>query len=200
MKPPGRVIEPRNETRALETLRPDPRNARLHSSKQIANIAASIRRFGFVSPIVIRPDGQLIGGHATLQALQSLGRVDCDCRVVDGLSEAEYSALAIALNRLPETSAWDDDVLRETLASLHAAGDPLDALGFDNSDLAKLLDQSEADAVEVREIASGPVTDEFWISVRGPLAQQAKALARLRAVMAELDRVSVELGVISTVE
>jgi len=181
-------------------LRPDPRNARVHSAQQIATIAASIRRFGFVNPIVIRPNGQIIGGHATAQALQSLGRVDCDCRVVDGLSESEYSALAIALNRLPEGSEWNDDILRETLAELQSAGSPLDSLGFDTSDLERLLAVTESEAIEVREIQTGPVVDEFWISVRGPLAQQAKALARLRLVMGELDGVSVELGVISQVE
>lgn len=89
-----------DETRKIADLSADPKNARRHSEAQISQIVTSIERFGFVNPISIRPTGQLIGGHAILDALKRMGRQDVACRVVDGLSERDYKALVIALNKL----------------------------------------------------------------------------------------------------
>jgi ParB-like chromosome segregation protein Spo0J len=155
----------------------------------------SIERFGFVNPISIRPTGQLIGGHATLDALKRMGREDVACRVVDGLSERDYKALAIALNKLPENSKWDDDILRGVLLEIQDDGENALSLGFSPGELKKLLE--EPDDLEVKEIETGPVDDEFWISVRGPLSQQANALKALEAATKPYAGVSVEQGTIN---
>lgn len=184
-----------DETRKIADLTADPKNARRHSEAQISQIVTSIERFGFVNPISIRPTGQLIGGHATLDALKRMGRQDVACRVVDGLSERDYKALAIALNKLPENSRWDDDILRGVLLEIQDDGENALSLGFSPGELKKLLD--EPDDLEVKEIETGPVDDEFWISVRGPLSQQANALKALEAAMKPYAGVSVEQGTIN---
>lgn len=104
-----------DETRKVATLKADPKNARRHSEAQVAQIVASIERFGYVNKIVVRPNGMIIGGHATLEALKRLGREDVECRVVAGLNDASYRALGLALNKIPENSSWDHDVLRDVL-------------------------------------------------------------------------------------
>lgn len=128
-----------DETRKIADLTADPKNARRHSEAQISQIVLSIERFGFVNPISIRPTGQLIGGHATLDALKRMGREDVACRVVDGLSERDYKALAIALNKLPENSRWDDDILRGVLLEIQDDGENALSLGFSPGELKKLL-------------------------------------------------------------
>jgi ParB-like chromosome segregation protein Spo0J len=184
-----------DEVRKISELTADPRNARRHSEMQIAQIVGSIERFGFVNPIAVRPSGQIIGGHATLEAMKRLGRSEIECRVVDGLNEAGYKALALALNRLPENSSWDDDILRDILGELQNEGEDAIGLGFSPNELNKLM--AEPDDLEVKEIETGPVDDEFWISVRGPLKDQAHALKALQEAMKPYSGVTVEQGTIS---
>lgn len=184
-----------DEVRKVASLTADPNNARKHSEAQISQIIQSIERFGFVDKIIIRADGQVIGGHARLEALARMGREDADCRVVAGLSEAGFKALGIALNRIPENSRWDDDILRGVLLDIQEDGENPLNLGFSPGELGRIL--SEPDELEVKEIETGPVDDEFWISVRGPLAQQAHALKALEQAMKPYAGVTVEQGTIS---
>ena len=181
-----------DQNRAINLLRPDPHNARRHTPAQIDEIAASIRRFGMVAPIIIRPNGMIIGGHATWVACQNLGHRTINCRVVHNLSESAYQALGLALNRLPEHSKWDDTLLMEALQTI-AAEDAM-AAGFSQAELAKLAEEPEP--ITVEEIDASIVADEFWISVRGPLKHQAVMLRALRMAAEELDGVTVDLGTI----
>lgn len=192
-KPTGPVIT--DETRKLASLKDDPRNARRHSQAQIAQIIQSIEKFGYVNKVVIWPDGQTIGGHATREALARIGRTDVECRVVSGLTEAQYQALGLALNKIPENSSWQDDVLAEIMGELNDAGEDLTVTGFSSAERDKLLAVQQP--VEVHEIETGPVDDEFWISIRGPLKHQAAALSALEAALKPYGDVTVDLGTIS---
>jgi ParB-like chromosome segregation protein Spo0J len=190
-----------DEVRKVSELTADPRNARRHSEAQISQIVQSIERFGFVEKIAIRPDGRLIAGHARLEALKRIEQADpmqartVEVRVVAGLSKSAYKALGLALNRIPENSQWDDDILRDILGELQNEGEDAIGLGFSPNELNKLM--AEPDDLEVKEIETGPVDDEFWISVRGPLAQQASALKALQEMMKHYPGVTVEQGTIS---
>jgi ParB-like chromosome segregation protein Spo0J len=194
-KPPAGEPVITDEVRKVAALTADPRNARRHSEAQISQIVQAIERFGFVDKLAIRPDGQVIGGHARLDALKRMDHTDVECRVVSGLSEAGYKALGLALNRIPENSRWDDDVLRDILGELQDEGEDALGLGFSSNELTKLL--KEPDELDVREIETGPVDDEFWISLRGPLSHQAHVLKALQEAMKPYAGVTVEQGTIN---
>ena len=183
------------EVRQIASLTADPRNARRHSEAQISQIVGAIERFGYVEMLVVRPDGQIIGGHARLEALKRMERTEVECRVIDGLSEAGYKALGLALNKIGENSRWDDEILRGVLLELQDEGEDALVLGFSPGELKGLFDEP-AD-LEVREIETGPVDDEFWISLRGPLAHQAKVLRILQDAMKPFAGVTVEQGTIN---
>jgi ParB-like chromosome segregation protein Spo0J len=184
-----------DEVRKVADLPVGPDNARKHSEAQISQIVLSIERFGYVDKMIIRPEGQVIGGHARLEALKRMGRDEAECRVVAGLTEAGYKAMGIALNRIPENSRWDDDILRGVLLDIQESGENAQALGFTPGELSRIL--AEPDELEVKEIETGPVDDEFWISIRGPLVHQAHALRALQDAMKPFNNVTVEQGTIN---
>ena len=90
-------------TWALERLLPSPRNARTHSAAQVAEIAGSIRTFGFANPILVGDDGEIIAGHGRLAAARQLGLSEVPVIVLTGLTEVERYLMAhpglLALNR-----------------------------------------------------------------------------------------------------
>lgn len=187
-----------DERRRLCDLKPDPHNANRHSEAQVAQIVQSIEQFGYIDKIVIRPSGQLIGGEGRLEAM---GRIaaevtdEIEVRVVAGLTETGYKRLGLALNRIPRNSRFDDDVLRSLLGEINDAGEDAISLGFSTAEIDKIL--ADPVELEVKEIETGPVADEFWISLRGPLAHQAHALKALQEAMKPFAGVSVEQGTIS---
>jgi ParB-like chromosome segregation protein Spo0J len=131
-----------DEVRKLAELTPDPNNARRHSEAQISQIAQAIERFGFVEKLAIRPNGQVIGGHARVEALKRLGREDAECRVIAGLTGAGYKALRLALNRIPENSHWDDEILRGVILDIQEDGENARSLGFSPNELSRILERS----------------------------------------------------------
>ena len=90
------------------TLMPDPRNARRHSSKQIAKLSSIIREFGFSSPIIIDENRLILAGHARLQAALLLGMKKVPCIPLTHLDPAQKKALAIADNKMSDDSSFDD--------------------------------------------------------------------------------------------
>jgi ParB-like chromosome segregation protein Spo0J len=181
------------ETRKIEALRPDPQNVRKHPEGQIVQIIKSIERFGFIGDVIVRPDGMLIGGEARWIAAPRAGMTEVPCTVVAGLAEGEYRKLGVALNRIPENSSFDGNMLAELLAELAGDDDDPEAFGFTDKEIEKIL---EVEELEVKEIATGPVADEAWISIRLPLKHQAVILSRLQAAIKDLDGATVDLGTI----
>lgn len=128
--------------RAIAELRPRSNNARVHSDKQISQIAASINRFGFVTAILIDSNNQIIAGHGRVEAAKSLGLENVPTICLEHLSEDEVRALVIADNRLAELAGWDKDILKiemQGLAALDLDFD-LEITGFDTAELDLLLD------------------------------------------------------------
>lgn len=95
-------------TLPVEAIHPDPRNPRLHSKRQIQQIARSIEAFGFNVPILIDRNSQLIAGHGRLEACRLLGWTEVPTIRLEHLSPAQAQAYMIADNRLTENSNWDD--------------------------------------------------------------------------------------------
>jgi ParB-like nuclease domain len=179
----------------ISRLRPFERNSRVHSPDQVAQVAQAIEHWGWTNPVLCGDDGKIIAGHCRVLAAKSLGIVEVPVIVARGWSDEQKRAYVIADNRLQEEGRWDDGLLSIELSDLADAGFDLSLTGMSDDDLLRLGNDGDAE-VTVREIATSPVNDEFWISVRGPLSHQADALQRLSEVMREFKGVSVELGTI----
>ena len=127
----GEVGGLRTERRALDELRLDEANARLHPEANLAAIQASLQRFGLQKPLVIDPTGRVIAGNGTLLAARALGWTHVDV-VVTGLVGAEARAYGLADNRSGELAQWDDPELAKALAALADQDiDLVAAAGFD---------------------------------------------------------------------
>ncbi|WP_374379526.1 site-specific DNA-methyltransferase [Dongia sp.] len=121
----------------VKALRPDPRNARKHSAKQIAQLGRSIEAFGFNVPILIDGNHNVIAGHARLLACQRLGWQTVPTISLRHLSEAQIRAFMIADNRLAEIAEWDDHILATELRDLSLLDleFDLDVIGFDMGEI-----------------------------------------------------------------
>ncbi|HCJ81935.1 MAG TPA: hypothetical protein DHV50_10570, partial [Erythrobacter sp.] len=140
--------DPRIEMLATGDLIPYAKNSRTHSPQQVAQIAASIREFGFTNPVLVADDLTIIAGHGRVQAAQSLGMDAVPCLKLSHLDERQRKAYVIADNRLALNAGWDDDMLAIELAALREDGFDLDLLGFDEAEIAGLLDNGPGEQVE----------------------------------------------------
>ena len=118
-------------------------NARTHSDDQIAKLRASLREFGFVNPIIIDKDKNVIAGHGRLHAAQLEGLEKVPCVLAEHLSEAQKKAYIIADNRMAEDAGWDTELLRIELEELQNLSFDLELTGFDGADLTKLMSVDE---------------------------------------------------------
>lgn len=119
------------------------RNARTHSESQIAQIAASIKEFGFLSPILIAEDNTILAGHGRLAAARKLGLKQVPCVKESHLTETQRRAYIIADNKLSLNAGWDEDMLAIELSELQGADFDLDLLGFDESELASIFEEDK---------------------------------------------------------
>src|SRR6185369_5981401 len=97
---------------------PSARNARTHSAAQVAEIAGSIRAFGFSSPILVGETGDIIAGHGRLAAARKLGLIEAPVVVLRGLTELQRRQLVLADNRIALNAGWDAEMLQLELADL----------------------------------------------------------------------------------
>ena len=141
---PTNVVVDQIEHWLLNRLIPFERNARTHSSEQVAQVAASISEFGFVNPILANSDGVIIAGHARLLAARKLKLERVPVIVLDHLSDTQRRALVIADNRLALNAGWDEEMLSSELTALREADFDLDLLGFEDDELAALIAGDEA--------------------------------------------------------
>ncbi|HHM12086.1 MAG TPA: chromosome partitioning protein ParB [Planctomycetaceae bacterium] len=129
----------RIEQRKLADIKPYERNPRIND-QAVDAVAASIREFGFRQPIVVDPDGVIIVGHTRYKAAQKLGLEKVPVHVARGLTPEQIKAYRIADNKTADLAEWDYDLLPLELGELQEADYDLGLLGFDDGDLAKLLD------------------------------------------------------------
>ena len=152
----------------VDDLIPYALNSRTHSDEQVAQLAASIREFGFTNPVLIDESNNLIAGHGRLLAARKLKMDWVPAIVVDGMDERKRRALVIADNKLALNAGWDEDALRVELEDL--AGDFGDLMGFSEDELVELLKGDEGtegltDEDAVPEVPEEPVTVEgdVWL-------------------------------------
>jgi DNA modification methylase len=155
----------------IERLIPYARNARTHSTEQVALIAGSIAEFGFTTPCLVGSDGVLIAGHGRLQAAMQLGLKMVPVLVLAHLTPTQRRALVIADNRIGEQAGWDNELLRLELEALEAEGFDLSLAGFDAGDLAELIEaegpnnegQTDDDAVPEPQAAAVCELGDVWL-------------------------------------
>lgn len=124
----------------VSELIPYVRNARTHSEAQVSQIAASIREFGFLSPILVAEDNTILAGHGRLAAAQKLGLKKVPCVKENHLTETQKRAYIIADNKLSLNAGWDSELLAVELSELEGADFNLDLLGFDEAELSSIFD------------------------------------------------------------
>lgn len=134
-------------TKLVADLIPYVRNSRTHSDAQVAQIAASIKEFGWTNPILIDGENGIIAGHGRLLAARKLGQDKVPVIELAHLSEAQKRAYVIADNQLAMNAGWDTALLTLELVDLKDQGFDLDLLGFDPSELEKLLEPEQVDGL-----------------------------------------------------
>lgn len=123
-------------------LRPWPGNARLHSKKQIRQLGDSVRRFGFTAPVIIDEHGQILAGHARVEAARLCGLESVPCRRINHLTETEKRAYVIADNKIALNAGWDEEMLAKELKALMATEVDLGIkiTGFSSAEVDQLLE------------------------------------------------------------
>ena len=147
----------------IEKLIPYAKNSRTHSDEQVAQIAASIKEFGFNNPVLIGEDDVIIAGHGRVMAARKIGLMEVPCIRLGHLTETQRKAYIIADNRLALNAGWDNELLTIELNELLADNFALDILGFDVDELKNLLDPVKStegltDEDEVPEVPEEPKT------------------------------------------
>ena len=131
----------------VEKLIPYVRNSRTHSDAQVAQIAASIKEFGWTNPILVDGENGIIAGHGRLLAARKLGAKEVPVIELSHLTESQKRAYVIADNQLAMNAGWDTAMLTLELADLKESEFDLDLIGFDAKELEKLLEPEQVDGL-----------------------------------------------------
>ena len=134
-------------------------NARTHSPEQINKLRASLREFGFVNPVIIDKQFNVIAGHGRLAAAKAEGYVEVPCVFVDEMTEAQKKAYILADNRMALDAGWDEELLRVELEALQGMDFDIGLTGFDEDELADLFgndNEGKEDNFDVEEELEKP--------------------------------------------
>ncbi len=132
----------------INTLIPNARNARTHSKEQILQLRASLREFGFVNPVIVDKDLNIIAGHGRVIAAKAENVSEVPCVFVEHLTDAQKRAYILADNKLALNAGWDDELLTLEFIELKDLGFDLELTGFDPDEIDKLF---AADAGDVQD-------------------------------------------------
>jgi DNA modification methylase len=159
------------EYRAVDALIPYARNAKQHSEAQVAQIAASIREFGWGAPILIDGQNNVIAGHGRLLAARKLGLLEVPVVPMEHLTDTQRRALILADNKIGENASWEDELLGIELSELKDAGFDLGLTGFSTEEWEALI-AGEAQTKDgltdddaVPEVSENPISKpgDLWI-------------------------------------
>lgn len=138
---------------AIEALIPYARNARKHSDEQVAQIAASIREFGFNAPVLVDADNGIIAGHGRVLAARKLGLTEVPCVRLSHLSDTQRRAYVLADNKLALNAEWDEEMLGLELSDLQEVDFDLNLIGFEQSEtLASNENERQKSDVEIHSV------------------------------------------------
>jgi len=157
--------------RPIDSLIPYARNAKQHSDAQVAQIAASIREFGWGAPILVDGQNNVIAGHGRLLAARKLGLSEVPVVPMDHLTETQRRALILADNKIGENASWENELLGLELADLQEAGFDLGLTGFTPEEWDALIAGDEdtreglTDEDEIPEVPENPISQpgDLWL-------------------------------------
>jgi len=155
-----------SEFQLVETskLIPYVNNARTHSKEQITKLRSSLREFGFVNPVIIDKEYNLLAGHGRLAAAKEEGIKEVPCVFVDHLSEAQKKAYILADNRMAMDAGWDDELLAVEIEELQNLGFDIGLTGFDEKEIADLFhtdgEEAEEDNFDVESELQKPAVSK----------------------------------------
>ena len=160
------------ERRAVDSIIPFARNSRTHSDEQVAQVAASIREWGWTNPVLIAEDGTIIAGHARVLAARKLALDEVPVMVARGWSDAQIRAYVTADNKLALNAGWDLDALAAEITDLQQIGFELSLTGFSDDELKDLVSGGDNEPTEgltdedaIPEPPAQPVTrrGDLWL-------------------------------------
>jgi hypothetical protein len=149
----------------IDRPKPYPKNARKWSKSAIEKVAASIRSFGWVQPIVCDREDVIVIGHLRLAAAHFLGLTKVPVHVASDLSPVQIKGLRIADNRTHQESTWIEELLSAELLELQSLDFDLGLTGFDSRELSALIDQPNAAEDEIPPVPAAPASrpGDLWL-------------------------------------
>ena len=154
---------------SIDKLVPYARNARTHSDEQVGQIAASIKEWGWTTPVLVDEQGSIIAGHGRTLAAQRLQMTEVPVMVAKGWSDAKKRAYVLADNKLAMNAGWDNEMLALELGEIGDLGFDLDLTGFTADEIAALMPEQiepgQTDEDDVPEVPVNPVTvlGDVWL-------------------------------------
>ena len=133
---------------SISKLIPYVNNARTHSQEQVNKLRGSLREFGFINPVIIDNDYNVIAGHGRLMAAKEEGIEEVPCVLVDYLSEAQKKAYILADNRYAQDADWDEELLKLEIEALEGMDFDVSLTGFNEDEIADLFADSEGTRAE----------------------------------------------------
>jgi ParB-like chromosome segregation protein Spo0J len=137
------------ERKKVDDLIPYARNARTHSDEQVAQIAASIKEWGWTTPVLVDESGEIIAGHGRVMAARKLNIDEIPTMTATGWSKAQKQAYVLADNQLPQNAGWNMDLLSVGIKELDAEGFDLSLIGFGEDALVNLFLPKEEGETDV---------------------------------------------------
>ena len=141
------------EYRSTAEITPYARNSRTHSDEQVAQVAASIKEFGWTNPILVDETNTIIAGHGRLMAAQRMGMAEVPTIMLANLTDAQKRAYVIADNKLALNAGWDEEMLAVEIEDLISEGFDLDLIGFEAEEIDTLL-------AEANKVSEGLTDDD----------------------------------------
>lgn len=144
----GKVSSTEMKMIPVDKLVPYVNNARTHSQEQVNKLRGSLREFGFINPVIIDRDNNVLCGHGRLSAALEEGYKEVPCVYADNLTEAQKKAYILADNRYAEDAGWDEEMLRVEIESLEGMDFDVSLTGFDDQEIADLFADGESTGAE----------------------------------------------------